>query len=598
MIIKDMQVIHMKLPLLKSKNIKQLFDAYRFIVIAIMLLLSIALINEAQKSILNFSRLHAQKNCEVLETSINQVAAQFESAFLLLQLDDSCSQVMQASSYSQLTPEYIKDFKNAVYTKTDLSFLKDVAFTSDLISVSNLYLPDELKRMSDIMPSGRSMISLGIKTPQISFDKSYLCFGYNYYLHGEKIGNIFFSLDIDQLISSLPISEQDGMYFALADSNHNVDFLIASDESDETLTQIKELLLKSDTENQTFFGIYQKYVIHSVNLKRIDCTLYSVIDTRTINTNLDSMYIFSLAMLIILLGITTLGNAFFHQSLVVPLNGFSQYISQLRRIPNVLQQTVAPLTISGCKEIQHIEKEFSALLESLSALTAEIQKKNEDLHQEELLRKDVEIKHLRSQINPHFLYNTLELIRADAIAGKIDQVSSITASMGKFYRYSIKGSPIVTLSEELEYVRAYLNIQQQRFEGRITIIYNISGDANFVRIPKMILQPLVENAIVHGLEPSGENACTLFIGAAQSDDLLTLSVRDNGIGIDSFHLKDLKEQLESPHADNDKIGLANVAARLRLQYGSSCRFDISSAPGDGTCITLQLPIVYNTQNYE
>ena len=163
--------------------------------------------------------------------------------------------------------------------------------------------------------------------------------------------------------------------------------------------------------------------------------------------------------------------------------------------------------------------------------------------------------------------------------------------MGKFYRYSIKGSPIVTLNEELDYVRAYLNIQQQRFEGRIAIIYNISGNANFVRIPKMILQPLVENAIVHGLEPSGENACTLFIGATRSDAFLTLSVRDNGIGIDSQRLKELKEHLESPETDDDKIGLANVAARLRLQYGDSFRFDISSAPGDGTCITLQLPIL-------
>lgn len=576
----------------------QLFNVYRFVVIAIMLLLSITLINEARKSILNYSRLHAQKNCDVLETSINQVAVQLESTFLLLQFDDACRQVMQASSYSQITPEQIKDFKNAISIKTDLSFLKDVAFTSNLITVSNIYLADELERMNNVMSSSRNMVPLGIWTPQGSFGKSYLCFGYNYYAHSEKIGNIFFSLDIDQLVASLPISGQDGLYFALADFNQNVDFLITSNESDETLAHIQELLLKSDTKNKTFSGMFQKYVIHSVELKRIGCTLYSIIDTCTINTNLDSMYVFTIVMLIILIDITTLGNAFFHQSLVVPLNNFSQYISRLRKIPNVLQQTVSPLTISGCKEIQHIEKEFSALLESLSSLTSEIQQKNEELHQEELLRKDVEIKHLRSQINPHFLYNTLELIRADAIAGKIDQVSSITASMGKFYRYSIKGSPIVTLNEELDYVRAYLNIQQQRFEGRIAIIYNISGDANFVRIPKMILQPLVENAIIHGLEPSGENACTLFIGATRSDNFLTLSVRDNGIGIDAQHLKGLKEQLESPAADDDKIGLANVAARLRLQYGPGYSFDISSEPGDGTCITLQLPIIYNTQNYE
>lgn len=581
----------MKIRSLKSKNIKQLFGAYRFVVIAIMLLLSIALIHEAQKSILNFFRLHAQKSCDVLETSINQIAAQYESAFLQLQLDGACRQVMQASSYSQITPCLVSDFKNAVSNKTDLSFLKDTAFTSDLINVSNLYLSDELKQMSDIMSSSRNMIPLGIQTPKAPFHKSYLCFGYNYYLHGEKIGNIFFSLDFEKLVDSLPISQQNGMYFVLMDSDQDISFLLAPDESYDTLSEIHEFLLKSVTESRSFLTTFSKYVIYSINLNRIGCTLYSIIDTGMINTNLDSMYIFTLIMLIILIGFTTLGNAFFHQSIVVPLNNFSQHLSHLQNMPNILQQTVTPLTPNGCKEIQHIENEFSALLESLTTLTTEIQRKNEVLHQEELLRKDVEIKHLRSQINPHFLYNTLELIRADAIAGKIDQVSSITASMGKFYRYSIKGSPIVTLNEELDYVRAYLNIQQQRFEGRIAIIYNISGNANFVRIPKMILQPLVENAIVHGLEPSGENACTLFIGATRSDAFLTLSVRDNGIGIDSQRLKELKEHLESPETDDDKIGLANVAARLRLQYGDSFRFDISSAPGDGTCITLQLPIL-------
>ena len=592
----------MKIQLLKSKNIRQLFGLYRIAVVAVMLLLSVALINEAQKSILNFSRLHAQKNCEVLETSLNQVASQFENAFLLLQLDDSCRRVMQASSYSQLTPDHIREFKDAVYTKTDFSYLRDAAFTSGMIGVSNIYLADELRQLSADMPAGRHMVSLGILSPHSTLNQSFLCFGYNYYVDGKKIGNIFFSLDSDQLITSLPISEQAGMYFALMDENQNVQFLIASDKSSEKLSSIRDLLAAQNIDGAISAKpswhdrfATSRYVIEAASLERIGCTLYSVIDTQNLSNNLDSMYVFTLIMLLILLGVTILGNAFFHQSLVVPLNSFSQYIASLRQMANPLQQSLPPLDIGGCREIQHIKQEFLALLSSISALTAEIHHKNEVLHREELLRKDIEIKHLRSQINPHFLYNTLELIRADAIAGKVGQVSSIAASMGKFYRYSIKGSPIVTLSEELDYVRAYLNIQQQRFEGRIAIIYSISSEANLVRIPKMVLQPLVENAIVHGLEPSGENACTLYIGATKNDSILTLSVRDNGIGIDSEHLKELKEQLENPKDDDDKIGLANVASRLRLQYGKSCSFDISSAPGDGTCILLKLPVVYNLE---
>jgi len=104
------------------------------------------------------------------------------------------------------------------------------------------------------------------------------------------------------------------------------------------------------------------------------------------------------------------------------------------------------------------------------------------------------------------------------------------------------------------------------------------------------LQPLVENSIVHGLEPSGENAFTLFITASFKNQILVVTVRDTGIGIEPEQLQTIRAQLDSPESTDEKIGLANVAARLRLQYGNACKFDISSIPGKGTCISLQIPI--------
>lgn len=574
----------------KPDNIKQIFRIYQWILVAIMLLLSAALIAGAQKSILNFSALHAQKNCEVLETSIRQAASQYESALLLLRYDNDVRQVMQASSYSQLSPELIDDFHHTLSTKTDISFLADVALTSDLIGVSNLYLPSDLTRMDDAMPTSRNMVSLGIARSQNTLnDKDYLCFGYNYYAYGQQVGNIYLSLDLRRLISALPISRQEGLYFALADSKGEIACLLAPEASGEAPDKIQELLQNAE-KSSGFQKVFPRYMIHSVELDGIDGTIYGIIDTWAVNSSLHSMFFFTLSMLLILIAVSMLGNAFFRKNIVTPLNSFSSYISSLRKRPGALQQVIPALTINGCNEIQTIEKEFSALLESLRDLTEQIRQKTENLHQAELLTKNMEIKHLRSQINPHFLYNTLELIRADAIAGKTDQVSSITASLGKFYRYSIKGSPMVTLCEELDYVRAYLHIQEQRYEGRISTIYNISGEANFVTIPKMILQPLVENAIIHGLEPSARESWTLFIGAAVNDGFLTLSVRDNGIGIDPFYLEKLREQLMAPQTVPDKIGLVNVSARLRLQYGHSLQFTIYSAPDDGTCITLQIPI--------
>ena len=254
----------------------------------------------------------------------------------------------------------------------------------------------------------------------------------------------------------------------------------------------------------------------------------------------------------------------------------------------MLERQPPALPPGGCTEIQSIKGEFFALLTSINRLSLEVQRQNEDLHQAELLRKDIEIEQLRSQINPHFLYNTLELIRSDAIDGRIDQVSSITAAMGKLYRYSIKGDPIVLLSEELAYAQAYLKIQQERFAGRITVLYNISREARAVHVPKMILPPLVENASVHGIESSG-GAGTLFIGASIDEGFLTVSVRDDGAGIPAEKLEALRRQLTARNRGSGCVGLANVSSRLHLQYGDRCAFQISSLPGDGTSISLRIP---------
>ena len=266
----------------------------------------------------------------------------------------------------------------------------------------------------------------------------------------------------------------------------------------------------------------------------------------------------------------------------------SQRPSPRRKARRASSPTAPAQRASPPQAARSIKGEFFALLTSINRLSLEVQRQNEDLHQAELLRKDIEIEQLRSQINPHFLYNTLELIRSDAIDGRIDQVSSITAAMGKLYRYSIKGAPIVLLSEELAYAQAYLKIQQERFADRITVLYNISREARAVSVPKMILQPLVENAIVHGIEPSG-GAGTLFIGASVEEGFLTISVRDNGAGIPAEKLEALRRQLAAHDRGSGYVGLTNVSSRLYLQYGDRCAFRISSLPGDGTSISLRIP---------
>ena len=277
-----------------------------------------------------------------------------------------------------------------------------------------------------------------------------------------------------------------------------------------------------------------RFVIHRTYLDRLDCTLFSVVDSKTVQGSLNSMYRTSVFLIVILA---------------------AAYILEL--------------------------------LLSITQLSKEVKVKTQELHQAEVLMKDTTIESLRSQINPHFLYNTLELIRADAIAGKTAEISQITAAMGKMYRYSIKGSPIVSLEEELESVKAYVCIQQSRCNNRISVIYNVSGEAAKVKIPRMILQPLVENAFVHGLEPKAGPG-TLYIGACAEKGILTITIRDDGLGMESPQLEKIRGDLEKNRENTEKIGLFNVDARLRLFYGGRYSLAISSELGDGTCILLQI----------
>lgn len=118
----------------------------------------------------------------------------------------------------------------------------------------------------------------------------------------------------------------------------------------------------------------------------------------------------------------------------------------------------------------------------------------------DIAERDLELQMLRNQINPHFLYNTLTMICGMAAEGMTDKIILVTGALSQIFRYSIKGNDLVSLREELEIVKSYLMIQKERFADRFTIEYNFSDDAYDCLIPKMVIQPLVENAIVHGLE--------------------------------------------------------------------------------------------------
>lgn len=189
-----------------------------------------------------------------------------------------------------------------------------------------------------------------------------------------------------------------------------------------------------------------------------------------------------------------------------------------------------------------------------------------------------------------------DLIRSLALSHQVPEIASIAVAMGKMYRYNTKGAPIVPFAEELEMTKAYIEIQKYRFQDKFDIIYNIPEDILSVPVIKIILQPIVENSIQHGIEPS-LNKCMLYIGCTILGNDLIIEIRDDGVGMEPEKLQEMQTLLLNKNYDSTKyVGIANTNARLKLQYGNDYGISIHSEENDGTVVTIRMPITTQSES--
>lgn len=211
-------------------------------------------------------------------------------------------------------------------------------------------------------------------------------------------------------------------------------------------------------------------------------------------------------------------------------------------------------------------------------------------------RQDLEMQVLMSQINPHFLYNTLESIVWKAGAAGRPDIGKLASSLGKLYRLSISGGLFVPLEQELEHVQMYMNIQRSRYGNKVDYEVRLHGvDPDQVEVLKLILQPIVENSLLYGMEGL-DHTLRIRVAAWRRGEKLLLTVTDNGVGMDRAALARLRDQIvhgRKPRAEanyrSTGIGLHNIGARLRLYAGSSSCIRVQSKPRFGTRVTLELP---------
>jgi two-component system sensor histidine kinase YesM len=233
-------------------------------------------------------------------------------------------------------------------------------------------------------------------------------------------------------------------------------------------------------------------------------------------------------------------------------------------------------------ELGIVVEEFNRMSHSISELV-------EENSRIERGKKLAEIKVLQSQINPHFLFNTLNSIKWMAISIRATNIMETITSLGNLIRPIYKSAvPVVPLREELAYVQDYLKIMNTRYGDGICLIVNVEEKLLDTRVPRLIVQPLIENALLHGLEPTRFRGEIRIEGESVDPDML-LHIRDNGCGIAVDMLSELRSKLDNPE-ERDHVGLPNVHQRLQLHYGLRYGIEIRSGQA-GTCVTLRLPTV-------
>ncbi|MBD2865840.1 cache domain-containing sensor histidine kinase [Paenibacillus oceani] len=258
-----------------------------------------------------------------------------------------------------------------------------------------------------------------------------------------------------------------------------------------------------------------------------------------------------------------------------------QLMAGIRRVES--GAPFVPVPISRMDEFGYLQKRFNDMV-------VNEQQMRQAMFEQELRGKDVELKLLQSQMNPHFLYNTLDSIYWAAERSDNNEISDMVLDLSRFFRLSLsRGKEFVTVRETIDHLKTYIRIQQFRHKGKFEVEWDIDGTLHEVKIIKLMLQPVVENAIVHGLEALAD-ACRLRVRTVRDGPWILFEVTDSGIGIPAPRLKELLEAVRDERPEGGKTyGLRNLYQRLRLIYGEEdMRFEMTSEPFGGTTVAIRI----------
>lgn len=377
------------------------------------------------------------------------------------------------------------------------------------------------------------------------------------------------------------LKEKEACFF-IVDSNNRI-ISLESTTPQFTATFAQKLLNENilSRENEIITANSSKLLITSSYISTSNWRFVSIVSLENaINSIRNSFVLLYIRVLIMCLIFAFVISMYFSSMLTAPLQKLVNSMKKVRQ-GNLREQVKIDQYASD--EIAIVVSEYNNMVEKINELINKVLKL-------EIHKKEAELKALEAQINPHFLYNTLDTIFWKAEKSHDSEISEMIYSLSRLFRLTLnRGSEFIQVKGEKELIEHYLFLQSKRYKNRLKYSVEIDVEIEDYYIPKLILQPFVENAIVHGMENSTSQTYIEITGKKDKDKLC-FSIKDNGTGMSKEQLDKVKELLESGKENNFGYAIKNVNERLKLYYENRYNLSIQSQSGQGTEVILTLPI--------